>query len=250
MSLKRALVIPDTHRPFHSRKAYNLMLEVALYQKIDEVVLLGDYADYYSVSAHGSKDPSLPHLLEREVLSVNEGLDEIDRLFPKAKKVYLAGNHEYRLERYIFDKAPALFGLTSCRELFQIAQRPLWSYLDYQKNQAYRVLASGLIARHTPLASGAVNGLRRASASYIHGHTHQISETHVVSLEGKDLVALCPGWLGDVRSSAFSYLASPPQWQLGFCLVSCTSSSKQFHHELVQIKSDYTCVSSGKLFRA
>lgn len=241
--------MPDTHRPFHSRRAYALMLKVAKHVGIHEIVILGDYADCYSVSSHGGKDPRLPRLLEAEVQSVNEGLDELDRLFPRAKKVYLAGNHEYRLERYLYDKAPELFGLTSCRELFRMNLRPRWSYLDYQKNQAYRVLGTDLVARHTPLATQAKSGLTRAMTSYISGHTHQISEVHAVALDGREIVALCPGWLGDVRSSAFAYVSSPPQWQLGFALVSCVGSSKQFHHEIVRIKSDFTCVTHGRIFR-
>jgi predicted MPP superfamily phosphohydrolase len=250
VSIRKALIIPDTHRPFYSRKAYALMLEVASFIQPDEIVLLGDYADFYSVSAHGNKDPRLPAMLQDEVQSVRSGLDELDKLFPKAKKVYLEGNHEFRLERYLCNQAPELFGLTSCRELFEINKRPLWQYQDYSGTQAYRVLGTNLIARHTPLAGNAATGLRRAGQSYIHGHTHQISEVHSVDLAGQSIVALCPGWLGDARSRAFAYMPSPPQWQMGFAIVWRPASSKGFHHEIVEIKKDFSCVTQGKRFKA
>lgn len=246
--LRTSLIIPDTHRPFHSKRAYSLMLEVASFVGINEIVLLGDYADFYAVSAH-SKDPRLPKMLHAEVESVIEGLDELDRAFPRAKKIYLEGNHENRLERYLSDKAPALFGLTACRDLFRLPQRPLWSYLDYGRDQSYRVLGTELHARHTPLASNAETGLRRALVSYTSGHTHRIVEAQVVGLDGRTRVAFSPGWLGDPRSSAFSYMHVPPQWQWGFALVSASGSSREFHHEIVQIKRDYSCVTHGKRFR-
>ena len=74
----------------------------------DEVVILGDYADIYALNSHGGKNPTLPTTLIEEIEDVNVGLDQLDDLFPKAKKVFIQGNHEYRFERYIFDKCPQL----------------------------------------------------------------------------------------------------------------------------------------------
>ncbi len=224
------------------------MLEVASYLGVDEIVLLGDYADFYSVSRH-LRDPRLPHMLHEEVESVNQGLDELDHLFPKAKKVFLEGNHEVRLETYLSSQAPALFGLTSCRDLFQIGLRPLWSYLPFGRSQAYRVLNSNLYARHRPLASSPKSALQRGFVSVCYGDIHKIEEAQCVGLDGLTRVAFCPGWLGDQRLKAFDYMLHPPQWQHGFGLVSVVGSSKEFHHEIVQIKKDYSCVTHGKRFR-
>lgn len=224
------------------------MLEVASFVGVDEIVLLGDYADFISVSSHDKGDPRLPGILEEEVRSVNQGLDEFDKLFPRAKKIYLEGNHEYRLERYLYKNAPALFGLTECEALFQIPQRPLWSYRSYGRNQAYRVLGTELHARHTPLASSAKTSLTRALCSHCYGHIHRLEEHRSVGLDGKTYVAFSPGWLGDPRSKAFDYLQNPANWQWGFGLVSA-SSPKEFHHEIVHIRRDFSCIASGKRFK-
>lgn len=249
MRVRRALGIPDTHRPYFDKRAYKLMLKVARYLGVDEIFLYGDYGDFISVTSH-KKDPRLAQFLLDEVRSVNEGLDELDYYFPRAKKVYLEGNHEYRLERYLTEQAPALLGLTSCRDLFRIRERKRWSYLDYGRTQAYRVLGSDLYARHTPLAASADCGLARASASYTFGHCHQIKQAAAVGLDGRAKIAFSPGWLGDAKSAAFSYMQNPTQWQLGFALVSVFGSSKAFSHEVVRIQSDYTCITHGKRFAA
>lgn len=224
------------------------MIEIAKYIGIDEIVLLGDYADFYPVSGY-KKDPRFPVLLEKEIKSVNEGLDQLDKEWPLAKKVYLLGNHEKRLETYLVDKAPALFGVTDCQFLFGLNQRKRWACIDFDRHQVYRVLGSDLMARHRPLATNPKSGLQRAGQSYCYGDIHKIEEAHAVSLDGKPLVAFCPGWLGETRHRAFDYMASPAQWQQGFAIVSKEKSSKTFHHEIIEIKNN-TAIVYGKKFRA
>lgn len=246
VTLKKALIIPDVHRPFHDRKAYNIMLEAASYLLVDEIVLLGDYADFYAVSRY-PKDPRVKVLLEEEVLSVNSGLDELDHLFPQAKKVYLEGNHEQRLEKYLIEKAPALFGVTQLDFLFELNKRPRWSYIPFGRDQKYQILGSELLAFHRPKGPQPKAHLQRTGVSSIYGDIHKIERGHQVNLDGKHLVSACPGWLGDVSSRVFDYMPSVPQWQLGFGLVYLDSSD--FHIDLVEIKSNKAIV-QGKLFTA
>ena len=247
--LRCALVIPDCHRPFHSRRAYALMLEVAAFVNPDEIVLQGDYADFYSVSRH-LKDPRVATLLQQEIDSVNQGLDELDKYFPTAKKVYIEGNHEARLEKYLVEKAPGVFGVTECRELFGVTRRPLWSYHEFGRAQSYRILNSDLYVRHRPLSNNPIGGLRKALVSYCYVDIHKIEEAQIVGLDGKTRIAFCPGWLGDVRHRVFDYMPSTPQWQWGFALVTVEGTQKTFHHDIIQIKDNHTCVFRGKVFKA
>lgn len=237
--IKTALIIPDCHRPFHDRKAYNLMIKVASLIGIDEVVLLGDYADFYSVSRH-QKDPRVGALLLDEVTSVREGLDEIDHLFPSAKKVFLEGNHEQRLENYLIDKAPGLFGLTEIPFLFELNRRPNWTYIHFGRNQLYRILGSALHAFHRPKASTPKQHIGKTFVSSVYGDIHKIERAHAVTLDGEHLIATCPGWLGDVSSRVFDYMPATPQWQLGFAIVYVETETSEFHVEQFEIKNHST----------
>lgn len=241
MSLRRALIIPDVHRPFHNRKAYQIMLNAGQALEVDEVILLGDYCDFYSVSRF-DKHPKVDALLSDEVSSVREGLDEIDRLFPLAKKIYLEGNHEARLETFLIQKAPALFPVTEIRELFGLPQRPKWTFLPFGRNQSYRVLDTELYAFHRPKASKPYLHIARTLVSSVYGDIHKIEKAHAVGLDGRHLVAFCPGWLGDVSSRVFDYMPSVPQWQLGFGLVSLDETSGEYYTETFEIKSNQALV--------
>jgi len=239
--LKRALIIPDCHRPFHSRRGYALMLEAAQLLEVDEIVILGDYADFYSVSRYG-KHPKVSTLLSDEVDSVREGLDELDRLFPQAKKVFLEGNHEARLEIYLVEKAPGLFGVTDCQYLFEINRRPLWTYIPFGRDQRYRVLDTDLYAFHRPKGPNPRAHLQRTMVSSIYGDIHKIEEARAVSLDGRIITASCPGWLGDVTSRVFDYMPSTPQWQLGFSVVTKVEPSGEFYIETFEIKNNQVVV--------
>jgi hypothetical protein len=248
VSTRRALIIPDCHFPYVSKRAYSLMLEIASFVALDEIVLLGDYADFYSVSRH-LKDPSLTKMLTEEIQAVNEGLDQLDKLWPSQKKVFLVGNHEARLETYILNQAPGLFGVTDIRYLFELDRRPSWSYQRFDRHQSYKVLGSDLRARHRPLASNALVGLKQAQGSYCYGDIHKIQQVHAVALDGAHSVAFCPGWLGETRHRVFDYMPTPAQWQHGFAIASVDGSSKQFHHEIIEIKNN-KAIFWGKVFKA
>lgn len=248
--MRVALLIPDTHRPYHDRKAYNLMLRVAKDISPDEIVILGDYADIYALNSHGGKNPTLPTTLIEEIEDVNDGLDELDKLFPSAKKVFLQGNHEYRFERYIFDKCPELFGVTEFKNLIKIDQRKNWSYVHYGPNQAYKVGGSYLTARHEPLASSAKATASKALCSLVYGHIHRIEESHLVGLDGSNHVCFSVGWLGDKRNDkVFAYVKGHHQWQMGFGIVYIDEKTGYFYHNKIHILDNYTCVAEGKLYK-
>lgn len=247
--MKLALLIPDTHRPYHDKKAYSLMMAVAVDLQPDEVVILGDYADFYNVSSH-QKDPRILQHLIGEVEDVKAGLDEIDKILPRAKKVYIEGNHENRLERFLVSNAPALFGITSTMHLLDLNRRFNWTFIPYGPKQNYKVLKSKLSAKHTPIANNAQLTARKAMCSVAYGHIHRIEQAYAVGMDGTQHVAFSCGWLGDVSQDiVYGYVKNHHEWQLGFALVWVDEDSGYFYHQIVQIMDDYTCVVNGKRYQ-
>lgn len=249
--LKSALIIPDCHIPYEDKRAYALMLRAAKDIDPDEIVILGDFADFYSVSSH-AKDPRVTDLLVDEVAAVIQKLDELDKLFPRAKKVYLEGNHENRLERYLVDRAPALFGCTQVSYLFDINKRPNWTFIPYTPKQKHLVLGSHLYAKHTPLSNSAKATVTKALCSLVYGHIHSMEENHIVGMDGTNHVAFSVGWLGDKNKDlVFNYVKNHHQWQLGFGIVYVNPANRYFYHQKVHIlesNGKYSCVANGKLY--
>lgn len=225
------------------------MLEVAKDVGVKFIYILGDFADFYAVSSH-PRDPSVLSILVEEVEDVKKALDELDANFKCAKKIFIEGNHEYRLERYLNEKAPALFGVTSTQYLLEINKRPNWTFVPYGPNQQIKVAGSFLTARHEPLASTAKGTAVKALTSLVYGHIHRIEESHIVGLDGTNHVCFSVGWLGDKRmDKIYGYVKTHHQWQLGFGLVYVCPKTKMFYHHKVHILDKYTCVVNGKIYR-
>lgn len=246
--METALIIPDCHVPYEDKKCFNAMLMAAMDIDPQYIYVLGDFADFYAVNSHG-KHPEAQHLLIDEVDEVNQRLDIIDAQFPDAKKVFIVGNHEFRLERYLCNNAPSLFGITSIEFLFQFNQRAKWSVIPYGKNQKVNIMGTDLIARHEPFSmSSAKASLNKCHTSLVYGHIHRREEFWHTSLDGRKMVNFSPGWLGDERNSKiFGYAF--PNWQKGFAYVQAPKGSKEFHHTIVGFDSQKRCIVNGKTYK-
>lgn len=105
----KVLLLPDIHIPYHELTP---LREAMLYGKKrppTHVLLNGDAIDFYQLS-FWEKDPRKLRLLD-ELGLLRDFIGTVRLTFPKAKVVYKIGNHEDRLRRYIWAKAPELVGL-------------------------------------------------------------------------------------------------------------------------------------------
>lgn len=245
--MKKALIIPDCHIPAEDKKAYNLMLEVATSDQIDEIVILGDFADFYGVNSHG-KDPRIDVKLAREIDQVNERLDELQMLFPEAGIQYAEGNHEYRLERYLMREAPEIFELVELKKLLKIEERGI-KWHEYGPTQLGQVLGSNLYFRHEPLGGSehvAADSVKKAGASIIFGHTHRIQEHQIVDINGNYHRGISAGWMGNKHHKSMNYVKSHHQWAMGFAVVTVLPS-KDFFVDMKHI-INYKVLHNGKIY--
>ena len=251
MELKRAVIIPDCHIPFECHDSFSLLLKVIKLFRPHEVVILGDFLDCYAASQY-EKDPRMGdvgHFLAREFECANIRLDQIDKAAGNAKKIYLEGNHEFRIEKMLLGQSKAFHGLIDLTRLLNLDKRPRWSFVPYTFDQAYQVLKSPLWARHNPVVGGSEqNSAKQAGDSYIHGHDHQINEgSFVTRLSKKKVISISSGWLGDAKKnrSVFDYVKAFPSWAKAFTLV--WANEKEFIHDTVRIMEGGKCLYQGKL---
>lgn len=248
--LKTHLVIPDAHVPYHDEKAYQTMLKICKPLNIASVHLVGDFGDCYGVSDY-DKNPDLGDLAElylQEMLQVNEKLDELSDLFPKAEKNYCEGNHEFRLNKFIYKNAPALRKSLSYQSQIRMDQRKDWNWHPFTPKQASEVKgANGLYVRHCPFSSGSLQANAiKAGDSFIFGHTHHLAyDSFTTKLSGRKIYAINAGWLGDENAPVFDYVKSRPDWGKGFVLVHSIEGEWDF--DLVQIGEKYTRF-NGKIY--
>lgn len=210
----KIIVVPDLHVPYHDRKNWDLLLQVIRREKPEKTIIIGDFADFYSVSSH-SKDPRRKDRLEDEVAQVN---DELDRI--PGDVVFLEGNHEDRLRRYLQDKAPELFGICDVKRLFKLKERG-WKHLPYR--DYYRI--GKVTFCHDVGRSGkysAFQTLQDLATNVVFGHTHRGGVVYMgeAGPRGKPHFCLNVGWLGDVSKVDYMHRARAERdWQQGFGLL-------------------------------
>jgi predicted phosphodiesterase len=244
--LEPMLIVPDIHIPYHDKKAVGLMMRVAKDLKPKHLILLGDAIDNYSVSSH-SKDPNRVRMLDEEVSALNAELDKFDALNAK-HKVFISGNHENRLERYLQDKAPELYNLVKIPELFKLKQRG-WEYIPYKDHKELGKIHITHDVGHAGRGSVFQN-LDTYQHSVITGHTHKLCYVVEGNAVGEQKLSAQFGWLGDVTQVDYMHKAKAlKNWALGFGVGYYDPSSGYSYLTPVPIVK-YTCVVNGKFYKA
>lgn len=245
--ITRAGLLFDIHFPFEDRKAYGLALDVLEEIGVDELVLGGDALDFYSVNSHG-KNLDIKLAMKDEVEYGRAKLADLQKRFRKARRVFLEGNHSYRLRRYLERQAPELFGVYDLPQLLELEKHG-FEFVPYGPYQKHHVLGSQLIARHEPIGGGvhaAYQSVTKAGASIISGHLHRIQEYQICNLKGEYLRGISVGCLCDKYDPVMAYVPNFHQWQSGFCVITVTNGL--FFTQNVPI-IDYICYVDGKFYR-
>jgi hypothetical protein len=211
--VEKVLIIPDMHVPYHDRKAFALVLKMAKAVGFDRLYTLGDLADFFKVSFH-ERTMGLRMTFGEEVREVNEVLDAFDGLgIPK--RHFIAGNHEYRFDRYMSEKAPEISDLPglSVPELFRLKQRG-WGYTPYKRETR----CGKLWLTHDEGTAGAMACVK-ARGTYegnvVIGHCHSMTVSYQGNARGASHVGASFGWLGDLNSVDYMHQVKARRWQLG-----------------------------------
>lgn len=243
--LETILIIPDSHHPFEDKRAYELMMSVAKDIKPEHVVILGDFADFFGVSSH-SKNPNRALKLKEEVDYTVERLEEVKALGAK-NNVFIAGNHEDRLQRYLQDKAPELFNFISLPKILQL-DRLGFKYIPYKQhytlgkmNFTHDTGTAGRYAHYKALDAFQHN--------VVIGHTHRLGYAVEGSATGERHCGVSMGWLGDVTEVDYMHrVKATRDWALGFGVGQLDPKTGNVYLSPIPIVN-YSCSVNGKLYK-
>lgn len=214
MSFYRRLFVPDTHTPWHDVKAWKVLLDFAHDFKPNEIVVLGDFFDI-AVCSDFAKDPTrVPQLLSEETGPGSELLEDLLLTAETEKLVFLEGNHEARIRRYVSERAPAFANRFSTKELLQLPAKT--HFVPYGVGAIYRM--PGWVATHGSIFNKHVawSMLQAFGCNVIFGHVHRYQHYTSRNVEAQVLQAITPGWLGDVEKAGAYQRDAVSQWNHGF----------------------------------
>jgi predicted MPP superfamily phosphohydrolase len=222
----REVYISDVHVPEHDPHAWKLALRVVSKVDPDLVYIGGDFGEFESVSSY-RKDPLAKHRFQLELDAVFAELEAVRRAAPDARIVFLDGNHEDRITRYLEkDHTEALASLRVLNNA-QLLRLPELCMEHKSYGNVERI--GKLYHIHgDQVAAGSVNVARnialRLQRSVLCGHYHTAGQHFVSQLEGD---THCVTVNSCLRTLNPGYTFNP-QWTQGLTIVEY-SRSGYFH---------------------
>lgn len=242
LGIERHVMIGDTHGYFVDQEVWKAVLDFIRDFKPDQINCLGDMVDFYDVSRY-TKNPNRRAYLHSEIKFTKEVVfGELRRAAPKARIVWKGGNHEDRLQRYLWSRAPELASLPALdmRNLFDLQSLKIEYTTDSLKVGDIELTHGHMARKHSGWTAKAM--LDDYGTSVIHNHTHRLGAIYKTDRSGS-YVAFENGCLCRLDPE---FIPGVPNWQHGFS-VGWVLPSGRFHFEQIAIL-DGKFVYGGKFF--
>jgi len=241
-AVTRIAVVSDLHAPYHDALAWATCLHAIEALRPDVVVVIGDFPDCYSVSRH-MKDPGRVQGFRDEIEAVRRELRRIETL-RVPRRIYIEGNHEFRLARYIAAQAPEFYGLLDVRGLLGLDAHG-WEWVPYRQH----IVIGDAIFTHDVERAGiyaARHSLADAGGSIVFGHSHRLALHMGGTLAGAVHYALNVGHMADLASIDYrSQIRARRDWQTGFGWITQDSTGQSWPVAVPIVEG--RCVVDGQL---
>lgn len=178
--VERSLVLSDIHFASADEPLVDLIaFKFGKDFKPHNIFLNGDIIDCWAVS-NFTKHPTIKNSLTDDIEACKAFLKRLRKTYPKARIVYVGGNHEYRIDRYLADNAPELFPYVNIKDILDLKELAIeWVGSIHKENWfKYRDLYIGHYDKAAGnAASTAQSLLRERGVSLIQGHVHKVGMT-------------------------------------------------------------------------
>lgn len=206
----KVFVIPDTHFPFHCKKAYRKMLSHIKKEKPNVVVQLGDILDQYTFSKYTrSASISPAQDITKGLKQAKKMWADIKKIVPRAKCYQLLGNHDIRIQMRIEERLPELNEVFNFMDLYKFkGVTTLNSDRDYLELE-------GVVYVHGWL-SKSLDHAKYFNKPTVHGHRHR----PCIEFNQPNLWSMDCGFIADKNSLPLNYTRSKhSKWVLACAVV-------------------------------
>ncbi len=241
---ERSMFLSDIHVPFQDKNVLNVVKNFAKWFEPNYLFLVGDVIDFYSISSF-DKDPLRINNLQSDIDEAHDVLKNIRSYLPKSKIIFLEGNHEIRLKRYLW-KHPEIASLKalSMENLLNLNKLNI-SYIPSQKTYSFHkflIEHGDIVRKHSGYTARAQ--MEKRGISGLSGHSHRLS-THYLTNMGGNFVWAENGCLCQMDCD---YIIGQPNWQQGFSIGYFKKGLQRFSLEQISIIHN-KCVYAGREFK-
>lgn len=210
------IVINDLHMPFHNKQVLELITRFIYEHNPHTLHLLGDIVDFYNIS-NFNKNPNRKFVLQDELDQTTEYLFELRHNLPHTQIIYYEGNHENRLQKYLWSKNSELGTLRALQlqELLQFKELHIeyFNYSQYNKIGKLLFHHGDVISKWSAMTAKRV--YEKSGSSIIIGHCHRLGSFFHTSFGGEH-ASFENGCLCQLNPE---YMRGISDWQHGFSVI-------------------------------
>jgi len=208
----KVIVLSDIHIPYQDQNALNIALAYMDDYQPDVIVLNGDIADFYAVSAYSkAKKDTMDY--QEELDTVSQWLINLVNRFPDSDIYYIEGNHETRAKRTMAKRAPEFLPLRdlSVKSLLGLEDlNIIWVPESQELKIGNLMFIHGYKARKHAGTTARAH-FEDYGCAIIVGHVHRLSVGYKRNKHGNHAM-IENGTLCDLDVEYLKY----PDWQHGF----------------------------------
>ena len=262
----RVAVYADAQVPYHDPRAFALFLEFLHVEReegrpFSHVVNLGDEWDAEQFSTNFARDPRAVERVRRDRDTVRNRFRRLRESSPDSEIIWVEGNHEFRLFRYLRDKAPEiLMLLTEGEEAPDVPtilglDVPVTHIAPYGEMYQHKFgKKNTFVFKHGDSVSvyAAKKELETVGASGMSGHTHRFQVASLTKQAGHQsawwsLPAMC-NIRGTQCPPGYMTGSGYRQWQQGFADIWFGDKDDLFEVN-THIVENGKMIAGGRLFK-
>lgn len=248
-------VIGDVHGPWCDDIAVNLFLDICKDVGITDLVINGDFVDFYNINAHGPKDPEIQSKLDDEFIWAGDMLDHIKKKLPGVQITWIYGNHEYRLDRFVMANCPAFYNHLKLEKMLRLDERGV-DWIPY--NERFKI-GPKLYCQHSPPSysenAASTSFKKKFDEDHIWGCAHRpdrvirrgssgtIYESHILGWFGRKDIILENQRNMPENNRVFKFTKNHEGWACSFAI------TDGFHIQHILMKN-YQCHIGGHIYEA
>jgi len=188
--VKKVILLPDFHHPYHNKKAVKAVFEFIKWFKPDEVNILGDamnmnFANHWKIKEQDHEYFEKVTVKGNYETFDNDILTPIENLIPRGcKKTYLGGNHEDWVN-IITRKDRRFRGIVEPELVLNLAKRN-WEWIPYIQENKRGIKQYGKLLAFHGLYTNKYHAQKTAdtfSKSCIYCHTHDIQSYTKITVD-------------------------------------------------------------------
>ena len=239
-----AVYIPDAHLPHIREPIFERLLQFLKDFQPHKIFILGDWLDFYNLSSF-DQDPDLHGQLQKELNLGHYYIEQIRKVCPKSEGVFLEGNHEDRLRRWLW-RHPDIASLMDLNISSLLGLKELdfdsIEYGDYYDYNGFLVKHGDLVRVHSGYT--AKGELDKMGSSGISGHTHRLGSHYKTDNLGTRV------WFegGCICEMELPW-AKNNNWQHGFSVSYHEQNGNRFFVEQVPIIKDRFVAPNGSFYK-